>query len=166
MQGQPSSTAIVAAIADAFPTHPLAPDHAFTEWGTTYLDAEKFENQSRGQRWNELTLTFLEFHQDAIWFLGPLAYAEYLPAFLTAVVVPTKEIDSLPPSLLNTLIRKQDDLPRQRRFDARLQHLNEKQQRTVACALEFLEQTLPDGLEKDLAKSALDDYWRNILRRR
>ncbi len=103
--------------------HPLDPDRAFAEWGGTYLDGDDFKAGVRGRSWNILPSRFLEFHYDSVHFLGPASFADYLPAFLVAVVRRDKELDQLPGSLLAALTRT-DEYPKGvMRFDARIARL-------------------------------------------
>lgn len=123
-------------IRKAFPSHPLDPDRAFGGNGTTYLNAETFEEGVRGKSWDMLDAEFLDFHHDALVFLSPEAFVEYLPAFLTAFLEKGHELNGLPTFLRGVLTRGSDTA----RFDARIGRLTPEQKIVVARALAALEE--------------------------
>lgn len=71
MSTDSSLQAVLGDLESAFPPHPLDPEHAFAEWGGTYLGADDFKAGVRGRLWSTIPSTFLEFHHDAVHFLGP-----------------------------------------------------------------------------------------------
>jgi hypothetical protein len=80
------SGSVIEKLAEAFPPHPIEPAAAFEEWGGTYTDAERFRAGVRGRAWTELEGAFLEQHHDALVFFGPSSLADYLPAYVAALV--------------------------------------------------------------------------------
>ena len=85
----------------AFPPQPIDPRRAFVEWGGTYPDAQRFRDDVSGKPWTELSPAFLEQAHDALVFLGPSTIADYLPAFLSAILRRDRELNALPSFLLN-----------------------------------------------------------------
>lgn len=149
-------------LVNVFPPRPLDPEQAFAEYGGTYLDAEDFKAGVRGRSWNTLPSKFLEFHHDAVHFLGPASFADYLPAFLVAVVRRDDELDQLPRYLLTALTRS-DEYAGVENFDARIEHLTPVQQRAVACALKALEASHELNRNKQTVAVTLDSYWRKLV---
>ena len=165
MEQLESAMDVATEIEAAFPATPLGPGQAFAEWGLTYLDSEGFRTSSQGRTWRELPPDFLEYHHDALPFLGPAAFREYLPAYIAAVVLHLQQLDALPVSLASILTRKHADTALEARFDRRLELLNARQQRAVAMAFLFLEHSLGSSLEKKRVTEALDSYWRTVTER-
>jgi hypothetical protein len=149
-------------LADAFPVHPLDPEHAFDEWGGTYLSVDDFKTGARDHTWRSLPMSFLEFHHDAIHFLGPSSFPEYLPAYLAAAVGRDRSLDQLPLHTVTALTRSTVNPDDTRRFDARISRLSAEQQRAVAGALAALESAHELEHNKRDVASALDSYWRNL----
>lgn len=141
----------------AFPPHPLDPANAFAEWGTTYLDAVKFEDGVRARTWTELPASFLEYHHDALPFLGPRSIGEYLPAYLAVLLRGDPALDALPGFLLGILTRDDPD-----RFDVRFAHLSPEQRRAIARALVALEAAWEGSRRQSDVREPLDRYWRNF----
>ena len=141
----------------AFPVHSLDPAHAFDDWGTTYLDSERFERDASGRRWTDLPTTFWEFHHDALFFLGPSVMPEYLPGYLAAVLRGDETLDALPGFLLEALTRREGE-----RFDERFACMTERQRFAVRDALLALEAGLPGGSRQADVTAALDSYWRGV----
>lgn len=108
-----------------------------------------------------LDTKFLEFHHDAIVYLSPEAFIEYLPAFLTAVLKKSPELKGLPTFLRGVLTRGDDAAW----FNDRIERLTPEQKLAVARALEALE--FAEELEhnkRDIAE-VLNSYWRNLIGR-
>lgn len=145
----------------AFPPHPLDPEHAFGEGGTTYLSGDEFKAGVRGKSWDTLDAEFLEFHHDATVFLPPESFVDYLPAFLAVLLEKRPEVRNLPTFLRGLLTRSRDAAW----FDARIDRLTAEQKRAVARALEALEAAAEfEHNERDLAE-VLDSYWRDLIDR-
>lgn len=79
----------------AFPPHSLDPERMF-EKCVSYTDVHFFEAGARGKRWDELPTRFLEFHHDALLFLGLAAVVQVIPAYLAAGRRRERELDMLP----------------------------------------------------------------------
>ena len=149
---------VIADLMRAFPSPPLAPACAFE--GAAYPDADRFDAESRGQRWTQLDAAFLELHRDALARLTTAAYAAYLPAYLATACVPGEHVDLMPVSLLRSLTRSEGS---REGFDARIEALSPAQRLAVARALEHLHASLDEGLWKRTARKALASYWRGLL---
>jgi hypothetical protein len=149
----------VATLETAFPPTPLHPERAFAEWGTTYVDHQTFEDESRGKTWTQLSSKFLEFHHDALAYLGPEGLVAYVPAYLKAVLIDDGALDLLPTFLFMTLRRSKT-----RDFEARFARFSGAQRKAIAAVLVTLEHKF-DGLRrKEPITEALDEYWRTINR--
>jgi hypothetical protein len=136
---------ILELIRECFPPHPLRPEQAFDEWGGTYLQSKEFKQESKGIPWDELSFKFLRFHYDALAYLGPSSYVEYLPAFLTAMVARRRDADVIPLVVLATLRRRPNDQEANTRLEKRLGALTDQQKRAVAEVLAYLECTRSEG---------------------
>jgi hypothetical protein len=141
----------------AFPPHSLDPAHAFDDWGTTYLDAERFERDVTGKQWSALPSSFWEFHHDALFFLGPSVMPQYLPGFLSAVLRRDPRLDALPGFLLEALTRREGE-----RFDQRFACLTNAQRLAVRDALLALDADVAGQSRKADIAAALDSYWRAV----
>jgi hypothetical protein len=155
---------VIDELVDVFPPEPLDPADAFGEYGGTYLDADAFKAGVRGRSWNALPSELLELHHDAVHFLGPASFADYLPAFVAAIVRRDQALDQLPRYLLTALTRS-DEHAGVEDFDARVARLTPAQQRAVARALEALEASHELPRNKRTVAVALDSYWRKLVDR-
>jgi hypothetical protein len=153
------SESVTEKLAEVFPPHPIEPAAAFEEWGGTYTDAERFREGVRGRAWTELEAAFLERHHDALVFFGPSSIADYLPAYLAALVRRDPALSAMPSFLLGVLARGQDPA----RFDERFARLTPAQRRAIAGVLAAYEAEL-DGMsrQRDVTE-VLDGYWRSSI---
>jgi len=140
----------------AFSPHPLDPEPMFSEWGVSYPDGASFKVGARGKRWDELPTQFLEFHHDALSFLGPAAVVDVIPACLAAVLRKARELDMLPTFLIDVLTRGIDS----ERFDARFGRLTHTQRHAITHALEAWAGSLEDSPRQRAILDALESYWR------
>lgn len=163
MSDKLSAEQVTGEITDAFPDRPLRPGNAFAEWGRSYPNSEKFQAQAAGRTWRTLSIKFLKFFHDALPQLGAAAFAEYLPAYLSAVINQHEAATAghLTTSLVSSLSR--DKGKDTARFDARVGKLTANQQTTVARALAYLESAEEDPAERQALTEALDGYWRELL---
>lgn len=136
------------------------PVDPFAEWGGTYLDAARFRDGIRDRTWEDLPARFLEYHHDAVFFLGPAAFAALLPAYLVAAIERAPELDALPSFLVAALTRTSTEPAR---FDARAAALSAPQRAAVACALAELESRTSSDTDREPITAALDGYWRTYL---
>ncbi len=143
----------------AFPPRLIEPDGAFAEWGGTYVDAESFRVGVRGKRWPEIDASFLERHHDALVFLGPSSIAEYLPAYLLALIRRDPASSAMPSFLLGVLTRGSDG----ERFDDRFRSLTSAQRRATARTLAAYEMETAASSRQSDVSAALDGYWRSQL---
>lgn len=141
----------------AFPPRPIEPEGAFAEWGGTYVDAEAFRAGVRGKRWPEIDASFLERHHDALMFFGPSSIAEYLPAYVVALIRRDPALSAMPSFLLGALTREGDG----QRFDDRFRALTAAQRRAIARALAAYETELAGSSRQPDVSAALDGYWRS-----
>ena len=142
----------------AFPPHPLDVRTAFDQWGVTYTDGASFQQGAQGKRWDELSPTFLEFHHDALLFLGWPVIVHVIPAYLAAALRRDPELDMLPSFLLGALTRGIDN--NTTRFDAQFAQLSLAQRNAIALALEAWEQSFENSDRRRPIKAALKSYWR------
>lgn len=142
-----------------FPPHPIDPVAAFGEWGGTYTDAEKFRQGVRGRSWTELETAFLERNHDALVFFGPASIADYLPAYLAALLRRDRELSALPSFLFGVLTRGKDT----ERFDARFARLTAAQLAAIARALAAFEVELEGASRQQDVTEVLNSYWRSLI---
>ena len=142
----------------AFPPHPLDVQSAFAEWGVTYTDGATFKTEAQGRRWDELSPRFLEFHHDAVLFLGPAAISDLIPAYLAAALRRDRELGMLPAFLISALTRGIDN--NTERFDAQFGRLAPAQRRAITHALEAWEGSLESSDHRRPITEALESYWR------
>ena len=153
-----------AALRSLFPATPLDPTDAFAQWGVTYLDVESYVAGSRGQLWHALPGSFLEYHDDALSFLGPVAFAAILPAYLDALLDDELILGSIPFAILPALSRPKsgsDAALWRQRFDARMDHLDADQRRLVVRVLTaFIEKIKPKEARilEEQANTALTSF--------
>jgi hypothetical protein len=143
----------------AFPPHAIDPVATFSEWGGTYVDAEKFRQGVRGKTWPDLEPAFLEHHHDALVFFGPSSIADYLPAYLAALLRRDRELSALPSFLLGVL-RRSDDADR---FGERFARLSSAQRLAIAHALVAAEAEAEGSSRQSDITEVLDGYWRSLL---
>src|ERR1700733_10465472 len=122
------------ALQKAFPAKPFDPMDAFSEWGISYTSGDAFKEGVRGRTWVELPAAFLEWHHDALMFLGPSSVCDYLPAYIAVVLRGDPALSALPTFLFGVLTRSDSA-----RFDARFSGLAHEQKVAIKCALEALE---------------------------
>lgn len=146
-------------LAVAFVPRPIDPSAAFAEWGGTYTDAESFRQGVRGQTWTDLPASFLEHAHDALVFFGPSAIADYLPAYLAAVMRRDPALSAMPSFLFSVLTRGSDPA----RFDERFAQLPPAQRVAVARALAALERDLDGMARQQAVTEVLDSYWRSLI---
>lgn len=151
-------TAALRELETSFPPVELQPDAVFGGNGTTYLGGSAFIAGARGQTWRTLDKEFLEYHHDAMMFLLPAAFIEYLPAYLTAVASGGDKIRNLPTFLRSALTRTRDPAW----FDARIGLLPADQQRAVARVLVEIERSRSTELDKEEMTEVIDSHWRDI----
>jgi len=140
----------------AFPPRTLDTEGVFAEWGVSYTDGTSYKAEAHGKRWDELSPRFLEFHHDALLFLGPAAVADVIPAYLAAVLRGAPELDMLPRFLIDVITRGADG----ERFDARFGRLPPAQRQAITHALEAWEGSLEDSHRRRSITEALESYWR------
>jgi hypothetical protein len=143
----------------AFPALELHPEEAFGSGGTTYLNGDAFIVGARGQTWRTLGKEYLEYHHDAMMFLSPESFADYLPAYLAAVATGGPEVRNLPAFLRGALTRTRNP----QRFDAWIGHLSRAQQRAIAHVLVEIASSKTSRLDKEEMAEVIDSYWRDLI---
>lgn len=156
---------LIAVLSEAFPPEPMSDPAMFERsaapmWGG-YLDAEAFESHVMGRSWDMLDSKFLEFHHDALAYLGADAFAAVLPAYLVALIR-GEALNMLPLFLLNSLRRRTDPAWHPDIFDARVARLSEPQRAAVVHVLEVLARSDRHSHYRDWLEEALDSYWRHV----
>jgi hypothetical protein len=152
--------AVINELRSAFPPYPLDVQTAFDQFGVTYTDGASFQAGAQDRRWDELPPAFLEFHHDALLFLGPPVAANVLPAYLAAALRRDPALDMLPLFLVTALTRDIDN--NTTRFDAQFGPLSPTQRLAVSHALEAWAGSFASPDRRRALASALDSYWRTI----
>ena len=155
---------LLAAIADAFPPHPLDPSQAKRAWAGGYLDVVAFREGLVGRRWDELDRVFMEFHGETIHFLKPPVFAELLPAYLVTVLRHEAQLDMLPTFLLSALTPPMDGSDLQPNYAVNMASLTPGQQQVVARALDWLRQHAASEDVSDAAARAWRGFSAGVAR--
>jgi hypothetical protein len=125
-----------------------------------YLDYKELEDGIRGRDWTELTPEFLENHHEALCFFQAEAYAALLPAYLNALIENSDSLCHLPPFLLTSLTRREDERFL-RRFDDRVNLLTDEQAVLVGQILRVLSSSPSHNEYKEEIDEALAGFWDN-----
>lgn len=161
MTGTPDPIAeAIFALQRAFPARPLDPASALAESGATWPDAADFIAHAAGKTWPDLDPQRLESDREALFFVAPSAFPDYLPAFLVAALGHFAALDLLPDFVAGALTRPADPPEDQRRFDERTAGLTTAQRDAVTRALAALERLDPRSGDENPATVALDSHWR------
>lgn len=148
------------ALDETFPARPLDRPEASVPAG--YLSLARLEADRRGKTWKDLDPAFLRCHHDLLPFLDAGGIADYLPAFLSAVLWEMldrgPDLDVVTASTIAELTRSERHAAR---FDRQLAALPLEQQRAIAIALSALERV--EGSVKTDVRQALDSYWSQFL---
>ena len=148
------------ALDEAFPARPLDRPDASVPAG--YLSHDRLEADRRGKTWKDLDPAFLRFHHDLLPYLDAGGIADYLPAFVSAVLWELldrgPDLDVVTASTIAELTRSERHAAR---FDRTLATLPLHQRRAIALALAALERV--EGSLKTDIRQALDSYWSRFL---
>lgn len=142
----------------AFPPQPIETERMFERWGVGYGNSQAFRTDARGKRWDELPVSFLEFHHDALLFMNPGAVSDVIPAYLAAALRRDPGLDMLPAFLLSVLNRSVE----RERFDERFEHLLPAKRQAITHALEAWAAALEGSHNQTPVIQALESYWRTI----
>lgn len=142
----------------AFPPHPLDTERNPAEWSVFNVDGNTFAKGVHGKSWDELMPRFLEFHHDALAFLGLEALVEVLPAYLTTAILRNRELDMLPTFLLGLLTRHDDG----KRFDALYGRLTPAQRQAVKNAIAAWANSPEVYPRQRVEIEALANNWRSM----
>ena len=104
-----------------------------------HLECNEVAAAFRGKHWKEVPLETLRYHSAGIFFLTPEAYRFYLPAYLLAAVLHYDQVDTLPDSVVFSLIPPSDarDVEAYRQ---RVEGFTATQRQVIRCFLEFQKQ--------------------------
>jgi hypothetical protein len=122
----------------------IVPDH-----GYVHLEGEEIRHAFGGKAWDELTVPFLTYHRQAVFFFTPQAWAYYLPAYMRAVVDHFDETDTMLNELLATVTPNRDaelDALRRERVGA----LNGQQRGALVKFVEWAAAEHPDDLDDEV----------------
>lgn len=161
----PTHDDLLVAIDATFPREPIRGADAFSEWGTTYLDAADYRAQIDGKIWDALDRQYLVRRADALGFLGTEALVAVLPVYLRSVVEDGAQTDAA--GMLTIILRKPGrgkgpDLGADR-FAALVESLSEAQRVVVARVLEGFVERYADTSVGDRGLETLDSYWKAYL---
>ena len=161
----PNHVQLIEQVRAAFPPEPIKVDGAFSDWGTTYLDVEPYEDHIDGKTWEELDRKYMVTRADALGFLGTKYLIAVLPVYLrslleegvwsaaawTMIIILTK-----PEPNRKTGIK----LPR---FQAFVDSLTPAQRTVIAEVLRAFAAADQDGSPGIAASAALESYWKTCL---
>lgn len=74
-----------------------------------HLEAREIAEAFRGMDWRELSVDMLRYHSQSLFFMTADAYRFYLPAYLVAAVLHYDVADTIPGSVVFSLIPPLDD---------------------------------------------------------
>jgi hypothetical protein len=101
-----------------------------------HLECNEIAAAFRGKHWKEVPLETLCYHSAGIFFLTPEAYRFYLPAYLLAALLHYNQADTLPDSVVFSLIPPSDAKDAQV-YRRRLEGFTAAQRQVIRCFLEF-----------------------------
>jgi hypothetical protein len=104
---------------------------------------EGIDQTLQSRHWRELNLDFLSDNHELIFFLTPVAYHYFLPAYLWASVKDYGKAGQIPYSLMTTLTEPDKEDSKVVYF-ARMRLLDHEQAKVVQDALEYLTRTYPE----------------------
>jgi hypothetical protein len=118
-----------------------------------HLECNEVAAAFRGKHWKEISLEILRYHSAGIVFLTPEAYRFYLPAYLLAAVMHYNQADTIPDSVVFSLIPPADANDFQA-YQRRIEGFTPAQRQAIKYFLEYLKQTHPeDDVLGDLDKA-------------
>src|SRR5690349_10932784 len=111
-----------------------------------HLEGEEIRDAFRDQTWTELTVPFLTYHRQAVFFFTPEAWAYFVPAYMQAVVNRYEETDTMVNELLAT-IRPSNDVQSEVQRRARLKALSAAQRAVLVKFVDWVADEHPDEFE-------------------
>ena len=103
--------------------------------------------------WQSLDKDFLEFHENALIYLGDTAFSALLPAYLL-YLIDNDDYGGIQYCVAIVLTQKDDPL-QLKTFKQRIKELTDLQQTVVKNILVYLAQ----GHRKNIMTTALESYW-------
>jgi hypothetical protein len=118
-----------------------------------HLECNEVAAAFRGKHWKEIPLDVLRYHSSGLFFFTPEAYRFYLPAYLIAAALYHDEADTIPGSVVFSLIPPSDARDVQT-YHRRMEGFTSSQRNAIKSFLEFLKAQHPgDDLLGDLDKA-------------
>lgn len=124
-------------------TSEIVPKHEYV-----HLECDEIREAFHGKAWDELSLPFLTYHREAVFFFTPRAWSYYLPAYMQAIITDYDGTDTMVNGLLATLAasRDADDEARRR---ARIAALNGRQRAALGKFIDWVASEHSDDLEEE-----------------
>jgi hypothetical protein len=121
----------------------IVPRHNFV-----HLECDEIRDAFRGKRWEELSVPFLTYHRDAVFFFTPRAWSYFLPAYMSAILARYDETDTMVNGLLATVTptRNGDDEALRR---SRIAALSSSQRVAFGMFIEWVAAKHPEDLESE-----------------
>jgi hypothetical protein len=151
---------LAAQIEEAFQGIPYPGDNDLVTQGEG-CDPERSEIASAfaGKLWRDLSLPFLRYHHESLFFFSPAAYRFFLPAYLLACVLSYEKAGNITNSVVFSLTLPNGFGAKRDRFLERMNGLSASQKRTITNFLYFfLEEHSGDFPNHEL-ESVLRGYW-------
>jgi hypothetical protein len=104
-----------------------------------HLECNEVAAAFRGRDWRQLSQDILRRHSQSLFFLTPEAYRFYLPAYLNAATLHYDEADTIPGSVVFSLIPPSDARDA-RAYQRRIEGFTQAQRKAIRSFLEFLKQ--------------------------
>lgn len=118
------------------------------ERGYTHLENEEIREAFRDKTWTDLSIPFLTYHRQAVFFFTPHAWSYYVPAYMHAVVSAFPDTDTMASELLAT-VRPTSDGRDELRRRARIDALNERQRELLLHFVNWLATVHPEEIDED-----------------
>jgi len=161
----PDHVQLVEQLGAAFPPEPISADGAFSDWGTTYLDVEPYEDHLDGESWEQLDHAYLIKRYDALGFLGTRHLVAVLPVYLRSII--EQGAWSIASGTVIIILTKPG--PEQKtgiklpRFQAFVDALTPAQRTVIAEVLRAFAAADEGGSPGMAASTALERYWKAYL---
>lgn len=123
-----------------------------TDNGDIHSEQAEIRDAFKGRRWEELSVAFLTYHRQAVFFFTAKAWSYYLPAYMHAVVRCYAQTDTMVNELIGTILpgRNMDDESRRR---ARIEALNVQQRAVLLSFIEWVSKEHPEDVDEDDQKA-------------
>jgi hypothetical protein len=118
------------------------------EYGYVHLENDEIRDAFGGKAWDELQISTLTYHREALFFFTPRGWSYYLPAYMQAIVTHYDETDTMVDVLLATITPSRR-VDREVRRRERVAELNDQQLAALRKFIDWVANKHPDDLEDE-----------------